>query len=77
MTIHADRRWRSQMNVVFTFGDSRLDDAFIVTARERGIVGLEGHRSIGGLRASLYNAVTEQATDILANTLTEFGLQRA
>jgi len=77
VTIHADRRWRSQMNVVFTFGDSRLDDAFIVTARERGIVGLEGHRSIGGLRASLYNAVTEQATDILANTLTEFGLQRA
>jgi phosphoserine aminotransferase len=76
VTIHADRRWRSQMNVAFTFGDSRLDDEFVVAARERGIVGLEGHRSIGGLRASLYNAVTEQAVNILANALTEFSLQR-
>jgi phosphoserine aminotransferase len=65
------------MNVAFTFGDSRLDDAFIEVARERGIIGLEGHRSIGGLRASLYNAVTEQAVNILANALTEFSLERA
>ncbi|CAB3798656.1 Phosphoserine aminotransferase [Paraburkholderia ultramafica] len=77
VTIHADRRWRSQMNVAFKFGDSRLGDAFIEAAREQGIVGLEGHRSIGGLRASLYNAVTEQAVDILANALTEFSMQRA
>jgi phosphoserine aminotransferase len=45
-------------------------------AREEGMVGLEGHRSIGGLRASLYNAVTEQAVDILANALTAFSLRR-
>lgn len=77
VTIHAEHRWRSQMNVSFTFGDSRLDDAFVEVAREQGIVGLEGHRSIGGLRASLYNAVTEEAVDILANALTEFSLQRA
>ncbi|MGF6917948.1 phosphoserine transaminase [Paraburkholderia sp. 40] len=77
VTVHADRRWRSQMNVAFKFGDSRLGDAFIGAAREQGIVGLEGHRSIGGLRASLYNAVTEQAVDILANALTEFSMQRA
>ncbi|TDY16687.1 phosphoserine aminotransferase [Paraburkholderia sp. BL6665CI2N2] len=77
VTVHADRRWRSQMNVAFKFGDSRLGDAFIAAAREQGIVGLEGHRSIGGLRASLYNAVTEQAVDILANALTEFSMQRA
>ncbi|ANB74358.1 phosphoserine transaminase [Paraburkholderia phytofirmans] len=76
VTIHADRPWRSQMNVAFTFGDARLDDAFIEAAREQGIVGLEGHRSIGGLRASLYNAVTEEAVDILTNALTEFSLQR-
>lgn len=77
VTIHADRRWRSQMNVAFTFGDSRLDDAFIKVTREQGIVGLEGHRSVGGLRASLYNAVTEQAVDILTNALMEFSLKRA
>jgi phosphoserine aminotransferase len=76
VTIHADRPWRSQMNVAFTFGDARLDDAFVETALEQGIVGLEGHRSIGGLRASLYNAVTEEAVDILTNALTEFSLQR-
>jgi phosphoserine aminotransferase len=64
------------MNVAFTFGDSRLDDEFVAAAREQGIVGLEGHRSVGGLRASLYNAVTEQAVNVLANALTEFSLQR-
>ncbi len=77
VSVHADRRWRSRMNVSFTFGDARLDDAFVAMAREQGIVGLEGHRSIGGLRASLYNAVTEQAVDILANALTAFSLRRA
>jgi phosphoserine aminotransferase len=75
--IHADRPWRSQMNVAFSFGDARLDAAFIAAAAEQGIIGLEGHRSIGGLRASLYNAVTEQAVDLLTQTLTEFSLQRA
>ncbi|MGF6601982.1 phosphoserine aminotransferase [Paraburkholderia sp. GAS448] len=77
VTIHAERPWRSQMNVAFTFGDSRLDDEFIAAAREQGIVGLEGHRSLGGLRASLYNAVTPQAVDTLSDALTEFCLQRA
>ena len=75
VAIHAQPPWRSQMNVAFTFGDSRLDCAFLEAARERQIVGLEGHRSIGGLRASLYNAVTEAAVDTLCDTLTEFSLQ--
>ncbi|HEY3595949.1 MAG TPA: phosphoserine transaminase [Paraburkholderia sp.] len=74
--IHADPRWRSQMNVSFTFGDQRLDNAFVETAREQGIVGLDGHRSVGGLRASLYNAVTEEAVEMLCGVLTEFSLQR-
>jgi phosphoserine aminotransferase len=74
--VHAERRWRSRMNAAFTFGDARLDQAFIAAAREQGIIGLEGHRSIGGLRASLYNAVTEQAVDVLSEALTEFSLQR-
>lgn len=77
MTIHADLQWRSQINVAFTSGDSRLDEAFIEAAREQGIAGLEGHRSIGGLRASLYNAFTGPAVEVLSNALTEFSLQRA
>jgi len=77
VTVHAQPRWRSRMNVAFTFGDSRLDRAFIRVAREQGLTGLEGHRSIGGLRASLYNAVGEAAVERLAAVLTEFSLQRA
>ncbi|TAL93624.1 MAG: phosphoserine transaminase [Paraburkholderia sp.] len=76
VAVHADRRWRSQMNVAFTFDDRRLDDAFLVCARERGMVGLEGHRSLGGLRASLYNAVTPQAVETLAHALTAFSAGR-
>lgn len=76
VSIHAAPRWRSQMNVAFTFGDARLDDAFVAIAGERGMVGLEGHRSIGGLRASLYNAVTENAVESLAEALQEFAWRR-
>lgn len=76
VAIHADPQWRSQMNVAFTFGDARLDNAFVAQARETGIMGLEGHRSIGGLRASLYNAVTEQAVETLSDALLEFCRER-
>ncbi|AOZ02429.1 phosphoserine transaminase [Cupriavidus sp. USMAHM13] len=72
VSIHASRPWRSQMNVAFTFGDARLDQAFMAEAREQGIVGLEGHRSIGGLRASLYNAVTEGAVRTLTQAMESF-----
>jgi phosphoserine aminotransferase len=77
VTIHAKRPWRSQMNVAFTFGDARLDRAFLDIAEARGMRGLEGHRSLRGLRASLYNAVTPQAVETLCETLIEFALQRA
>ncbi|WP_028222665.1 3-phosphoserine/phosphohydroxythreonine transaminase [Paraburkholderia oxyphila] len=72
--VHAASPWRSQMNAAFTFGDERLDRAFIAHAAERGIGGLEGHRSLGGLRASLYNAVTLDAVETLCDALTDFGL---
>jgi phosphoserine aminotransferase len=74
--IHADRPWRSEMNVAFTFGDARLDAEFVAHALERGIIGLEGHHSIGGLRVSLYNAVTEEAVRTLTSALTEFCHER-
>jgi phosphoserine aminotransferase len=77
VTIHANARWRSNMNVAFTFGDNRLDRAFIRTARDQGLTGLDGHRSIGGLRASLYNAVSEAAVERLCAVLTEFSVQHA
>lgn len=76
VTVHAKQPWRSRMNTAFRFGDERLDQAFIEAAGERGIVGLDGHRSLGGLRASLYNALTLDAVDTLCEALTEFGVQR-
>ncbi|WP_206956239.1 3-phosphoserine/phosphohydroxythreonine transaminase [Trinickia acidisoli] len=76
VTVHAKRPWRSMMNVAFTFGDARLDRAFLDAAEARGMTGLEGHRSLRGLRASLYNAVTPDAVETLCEALTEFALQR-
>ncbi|WP_116134931.1 3-phosphoserine/phosphohydroxythreonine transaminase [Trinickia diaoshuihuensis] len=76
VAIHAKRPWRSRVNVAFTFGDARLDRAFLDIAQARGMSGLEGHRSLRGLRASLYNAVTPQAVETLCETLMEFALQR-
>lgn len=77
VTVHARRPWRSRMNVAFTFGDARLDRAFLDLAETRGMSGLEGHRSLRGLRASLYNAVTPEAVEALCETVSEFALQRA
>ena len=54
----ADRASRSIMNVTFTTGDAELDAAFVAGAAAAGMGGLKGHRSVGGMRASLYNAVT-------------------
>jgi phosphoserine aminotransferase len=76
VTIHADPLWRSKMNVAFTFGDARLDAAFVTEAKERGMVGLDGHRSIGGMRVSLYNAVTEEAVSALCEFIQEFSRVR-
>lgn len=75
--VHAAAPWRSRMNAAFTFGDARLDRAFVACANARGMAGLEGHRSLGGLRASLYNAVTLEAVDVLCETLIEFGRRHA
>lgn len=54
----AERASRSTMNVTFTTGDQDLDAEFIAATKEAGLVGIKGHRSVGGMRASLYNAVT-------------------
>jgi phosphoserine aminotransferase len=65
---HAAREDRSRMNVVFRLPTPELDRLFLEESVAAGFYGLEGHRSLGGLRASLYNAVTEE--DV--NRLLEF-----
>jgi len=59
------RNARSWMNVPFTLADAELDVAFLQGASERGLVTLKGHRSVGGMRASIYNAMPEEGADAL------------
>ena len=63
---------RSRMNLTFTTGDDALDKLFHTSAAEAGLSGLKGHRSVGGLRASLYNAQTDAAVDALVDFMRSF-----
>jgi phosphoserine aminotransferase len=63
---------RSPINVCFTTGTEGRDSAFQEFAKSRGLLGLKGHRAVGGVRASLYNAVSMTAVESLVNCLQEF-----
>jgi len=63
---------RSRMNITFTTGDDTLDTAFHTAATREGLSGLKGHRSVGGLRASVYNACPDAAVDALVAFMQEF-----
>ncbi len=63
---------RSSMNVPFTLKDADLDKSFLAGADESGLLNLKGHRSVGGMRASIYNAVPEQAIDDLISYMQAF-----
>ncbi len=67
---------RSKMNVTFTTGDHDLDTDFWKEAQEHGLSGLKGHKLVGGLRASLYNAQTDAAIDALVDFMRHFELAR-
>ncbi|GAB4445441.1 MAG: hypothetical protein OHK0026_12170 [Rhodocyclaceae bacterium] len=66
------REDRSRMNVPFTLKDSRLDEAFLEGAKENGMVQLKGHRSVGGMRASIYNAMPIEGVSALVGYMREF-----
>ncbi len=63
---------RSRMNVPFTLADPSLDDEFLSEAESAGLVNLKGHRSVGGMRASLYNAMPQAGVDALVEFMKEF-----
>ena len=63
---------RSWMNVPFILRDSTLDAAFLDESRAAGLSNLKGHRSVGGMRASIYNAVPEAAVDALIDFMADF-----
>nr|VFK16275.1 MAG: phosphoserine aminotransferase apoenzyme [Candidatus Kentron sp. LPFa]VFK31632.1 MAG: phosphoserine aminotransferase apoenzyme [Candidatus Kentron sp. LPFa] len=67
-----DPGYRSRMNIPFTLADSKLDDTFLSEAAAGGLHNLKGHRSVGGMRASLYNAMPEAGVDTLVEFMREF-----
>ncbi len=63
---------RSRMNVPFTLKDAALDEVFLKGAKERGLIQLKGHRSVGGMRASIYNAMPIDGVKALVAYMQEF-----
>lgn len=68
----ADIADRSIMNVTFVTGDAELDKKFIDMAKQKNIVNIKGHRSVGGMRASIYNAMPAEGVDALIEAMKEF-----
>ncbi len=68
---------RSWMNVTFTLADPGLDTSFLAGAAERELITLKGHRSVGGMRASIYNAMPEAGVDALVAFMREFESNQA
>jgi phosphoserine aminotransferase len=69
---HADKESRSRMNVTFRLPSEALEKQFVSESLVAGMVGLAGHRSVGGIRASLYNAVSVEACQVLAAFMGDF-----
>ncbi len=68
---------RSLMNVPFTLANADLDKAFVAESEAAGLLNLKGHRSVGGMRASIYNAVPETAVDALISFMRDFETRNA
>ena len=69
---HAEKECRSLMNVPFRLANEANDEPFLKQAAERGLVELKGHRSVGGCRASIYNAMPIEGVQLLADFMKEF-----
>ncbi len=69
---HAEPASRSMMNVTFRLADASLDKPFLEQAERRGLYALKGHRSVGGCRASIYNAMPVEGVEALRDFMLEF-----
>jgi phosphoserine aminotransferase len=67
-----DEKYRSWMNVPFILKSPEFDKPFIEESKKAGLVALKGHRSVGGMRASIYNAMPEEGVDALISFMEEF-----
>jgi phosphoserine aminotransferase len=69
---HAETASRSLMNVTFRLPSQELEQQFVAEATAAGLIGLAGHRSVGGIRASIYNAMDQEGCDVLAGFMGHF-----
>ena len=67
-----EKEFRSLMNVPFVTGDEALDEKFVKEAKESGLVNLKGHRTVGGMRASIYNAMPIEGVETLVEFMKKF-----
>ena len=74
-TAPVDKKCRSMMNVVFVTGDGDLDKKFAKEAAEAGLKNLKGHRSVGGMRASIYNAMPYEGVEKLVEFMKKFAAE--
>lgn len=68
---------RSRMNVTYTLPSDELTDEFVKTASKQGMVGLKGYRTVGGIRASIYNAMPTEGCQALASFMKDFASKKA
>jgi len=73
----AQKKYRSRMNVTFVTGDADKDAAFVKAAAAEGLVNLKGHRTVGGMRASIYNAMSIEGVQKLVAFMKEFEAKNA
>ncbi len=69
---HAVPECRSRMNVTFRLPSEALEKKFLAESQAAGMVGLAGHRSVGGIRASIYNAISPESCQTLASFMDAF-----
>ncbi|KFI23953.1 3-phosphoserine/phosphohydroxythreonine transaminase [Nitrosococcus oceani] len=72
-----ERAFRSRMNVPFILSEQQLDEIFLEQAKKAGLTNLKGHRSVGGMRASIYNAMSQEGVETLVEFMKEFERTRA
>jgi len=68
---------RSKMNACFVMNDVSLEEKFLAYAKEKNIVGIKGHRLVGGFRASLYNALPISSVQVLVDVMQSFAKEVA
>jgi phosphoserine aminotransferase len=74
---NVSQQYRSLMNVPFWLKDEALNAQFLAQATEQGLTALKGHRSVGGMRASIYNAMPIEGVEALVNFMNDFAKQHS